>query len=99
MAKLKNIEISASDINEYLDSYSDFSFEVKTQKELVNLGFQCQHGGTYEDPITGKSREFDIRATKRYEYHESFIYRLCLSVECKNIRANCPLVIHCSPRT
>lgn len=99
MAKLKNVVISAADINEYLNSYSDFSFEIKAQKELVNLGFQCQHGGTYEDPITGKSREFDIRATKRYESHESFIYRLCLSVECKNIRANSPLVIHCSPRT
>ena len=99
MAKLKNIEISAADINEYLNSYSDFSFEEKTQKELINLGFQCQHGGTYEDPITGKSREFDIRATKTFEYHESFHYRLCLSVECKNLRANYPLVLHCSPRT
>ena len=99
MAKLKDIKISAADINEYLNSYSDFSFEVKTQKELINLGFQCQHGGTYEDPITGKSREFDIRATKRFEYHPNFIYRLCLSVECKNIRANYPLILHCSPRT
>lgn len=99
MAKLKNIGISAADIREYLNTYSDFSFEVKTKKELVSLGFHCQHGGTYEDPITGKSREFDIRAIKNYEDSKSFIYRLCLSVECKNIRANYPLVLHCSPRT
>jgi hypothetical protein len=54
-------------------------------KELTDLRLMCQHGETYEDPITKKSREFDIRALM---YGAESVY-IHLSLECKNIRNNC----------
>jgi hypothetical protein len=93
-SKLKTVPIKQSDIEEYLNGYSDFSFELRVLKELTDLKLQCQHGGTYDDPITGKSREFDIRALM---YGDEFL-RIHLSVECKNIRPNFPLVLHCVKR-
>jgi hypothetical protein len=93
-SKLKSDAIKQSDIEEYLNDYSDFSFELRVLKELTDLKLECQHGGTYEDPVTGKSREFDIRALM---YGDESI-RIHLSVECKNIRDNFPLVVHCIKR-
>lgn len=93
MTKLSSNPIEQSDIEEYLSNYSDFSFELKVLNKFLDLGFECENSGTYEDPITNKSREFDIRAliTKGN-------FRIHLSVECKNIRENFPLVVHCLKR-
>lgn len=99
MVKYRNTPIGKEDIEEYLKGYSDFSFEILVKRQLSLLGFDVQHGGTYEDPVTGKAREFDIRAVKVVNLAENLIFRLCLSVECKNIREYFPLVIHCTPRT
>ena len=52
-------------------------FELRVLKELTDLKLNCQHGGAYDDPITGKSREFDIRALM---YGDEFL-RVHLSVE------------------
>jgi hypothetical protein len=41
MAKLKTGAIVQADLIEYLDSYSDFSFEVGVLKTLIGLGFSC----------------------------------------------------------
>ncbi|MCP4050223.1 MAG: hypothetical protein GY730_05910, partial [bacterium] len=79
-------------------SYSDFSFEIKVLKLLNDKYFECNHSGTYKDPNTKKHREFDIRAINKLVMGENLILRLCLAVECKNIRKNNPLVIHCLPR-
>jgi hypothetical protein len=101
MSKLLHDPITRADIEEYLADYSDFTFELRVLKELTDLKLQCQHGGTYEDPVTGKSREFDIRAlstkTCRDESRRTVI-RVHLSVECKNLRDNFPLVLHCLKR-
>jgi hypothetical protein len=101
MAKrLQNDPIIQSDIEAYLQGYSDFSFELQVLKELNDLEFQCEHGGTYEDPITNKPREFDIRALLNYPIcgvRPNYI-RVHLSVECKNIRDNYPFVTHCVTR-
>jgi hypothetical protein len=93
MSNLSPNPITQNDIEEYLNSYSDFSFELKVLNQLLDLKLQCQHGGTYEDPITGKSREFDIRALLQ----DGFI-RVHLSIECKNLQENYPLVVHCLER-
>jgi hypothetical protein len=93
MANLNNNPITEADLEEYLQGYSDFSFEVQVLNKFTKLGFICEHSGTYDDPITNKSREFDIRAI----YTKSYM-RLCLSVECKNLRDNFPLITHCLPR-
>ena len=93
MAKLKNEPIVKLDMLEYLTSYSDFSFELTVLKMLRELELECEHGGHYEDPVTNKSREFDIRAIKTIEK-----YRVRLAIECKNIRENFPILISCVPR-
>jgi len=93
MSKLSSDPITQADIKKYLSNYSDFSFEIRVLRELVNLGFECSHGGTYEDPVTGKSREFDIRALLQKKF-----VRVHLSVECKNLRENFPLIVHCLKR-
>lgn len=98
MAKLADASIQKKDIEKYLQNYSDFSFEIKVLKKLTSLGFTCEHSGTYEDPITKKIREFDIRAYKSTELGKNSIFKFCLSVECKNLRENFPLVVHCLPR-
>jgi hypothetical protein len=101
MSKLLHDPITLTDIEEYLANYADFSFELRVLKELTGLNLQCQHGGTYDDPVTGKSREFDIRALSKKTYrHQSrrMIIRVHLSVECKNLRDNFPLVLHCMKR-
>jgi hypothetical protein len=63
---------------------------LRTCKEL---GFRAQHGGTYLDPLTGKDRQFDIRAEWGGEER-----RFCLAVECKNQRPNLPLLVSRVPR-
>ncbi len=95
MAKLKSTAIGASDLLEYLNDYSDFSFEINVLKLLVDAGFECEHGGSYQDPATQKTREFDIRATKCFPKN----CFLRLAVECKNLRTNFPLLVSCVPRT
>lgn len=101
MSKLPHDPITTTDIEEYLANYADFTFELRVLKELTDLNLQCQHGGTYDDPVTGKSREFDIRAlSKKTSRHESrrTLIRVHLSVECKSLRDNFPLILHCLKR-
>lgn len=93
MANLLDNPITESDLEEYLNGYSDFSFELQVLNKFIGFGFTCNHSGTYDDPITNKSREFDIRALISIGS-----MRLCLSVECKNLRNNFPLITHCLQR-
>ncbi|WP_200383182.1 hypothetical protein [Thiococcus pfennigii] len=98
MVKLKSDPITKEDISEYLERFSDFSFEIKVLRKLSSLGFSCEHSGTYEDPVTKRTREFDIRARKTLIEEQNVSVELSLSVECKNLKDNFPLVIHCMPR-
>ena len=93
MSKLSSNPVTQADIKKFLNTSSDFSFELHVLKKFVDMGFICSHGGTYEDPVTRKSREFDIRALLQYQS-----ISLHLSIECKNLRENFPLVVHCLER-
>lgn len=86
------------EVQQYVQTYSDFSFEVKTLSLLCASSFNCSHSGTYTDPVTGKTREYDIRATKIDIAQGIGFYELQLPVECKNIKPNSPLVVHRLPR-
>jgi hypothetical protein len=94
MVKLLENPIQEADVNEYINNHSDFSFELTVLNKLCLLGFECEHAGQYEDPVSGKYREFDIQACRNYKNYEAR-----LSVECKAIREHCPLVVHCTKRT
>lgn len=93
MAKLKNDKVTSGDLLEYLESQSDFNFELHVLKMLRENGLDCEHGGHYEDPVTKKSREFDIRAVKTINQ-----LRVRMAIECKNIREHFPILISCVPR-
>jgi hypothetical protein len=94
MAKLKTDPITDADLAEFAANDSDFAFELRVLRQLRDLGFECEHSGTYEDPVTGKFRQFDIRARKNLEK-----VRLGVAVECKNIRPYHPLLLSSVPRT
>ncbi len=94
MTKLSKENIVKSDIEEYISEYSDFVFELKVFKKFSEFGFNCEHSGTYVDPITNKIRQFDITA----KFVRDNLY-LLMAVECKNIRKNFPIVTHCVKRS
>lgn len=95
MAKqdLKSDPITERELGEYLNTTSDFAFEIRTQKLLVAQGFKCEHGGSYEDPNSNKTRQFDLRASQTVGQ-----FRIRLAVECKNLRTSFPLLVSCVPR-
>ena len=99
MAKLKKNPITVDDIREFVEDHSDFTFELSVYSQLIELGFTCDHGGTYSDPLTKKIRQFDIRAT--WTDHSQWLLpqeQIRLAVECKQLQDNFPLVIHTVPR-
>ena len=83
-----NSPITEQELNEYAEKYTHFSLEMNVAKQLSQLGFKTFHSGTYEDPVTKKRREFDIRAIKLK--NECYLH---LSVECKNISASSPILV------
>lgn len=95
MRRLSGDPINASDISEYCKCESDFAFELQTLALLNKIGVNCEHGGVYEDPVTQKARQFDIRGLLRVNQ----INRVRIAVECKNVRPNFPLVVFTVPRS
>ena len=93
MPKLSSDPIGAKDLEEYLADASDFAFELRTLRMLRAQGLICEHGGLYQDPVTKKSRQFDIRAIARDDRH-----CVRLAIECKNIGEHFPLLVSCVPR-
>lgn len=93
MAKLKRDPIEQRDLVEYLNSQSHFAFEISVLNRLTSHGFTCEHSATYEDPVTKKPRQFDLRAEKAFDAK-----LIRLAVECKHVGANYPLLISCMPR-
>ena len=81
-----------AELQTFVTDVSDFGFEMSVLSILRQMGFACRHSGTYEDPVTQKIREFDLRADKADDRN-----RLLLAVECKNIRTN--LLVSAVPRT
>jgi hypothetical protein len=95
MAKQKRDSepINAEDIKSYLDDADDFQFEIDVLRACHGGGLITSHGGSYEDSATKKNRQFDIRSqlTKG-------LCTLKLAIECKNLRADFPLLVSRMPR-
>jgi hypothetical protein len=88
--------ITAADLKEWLDGNSDFVFERKVfsrLNELGNCGVKCTSGSTYDDPVTGKPRQYDIRASLVYQQSH-----LLLAIECKRLVPVNPLMVLRVPR-
>lgn len=86
-------KIDDTDLAEYLATQSGFAFELQCLQRLHALGYQCQHGGSYTDPVTRKIRQFDIRARKSVGSINVFC-----AIECKHISESFPLLVTCVPR-
>jgi hypothetical protein len=93
MSKPKNQVIERAHLEAYRSTRSEFAFEMKVLSRLSQLGFSCEHSGTYSDPVTEKVRQFDIRARIRWQDDV-----LSLAVECKSLLATAPLVLSRAPR-
>src|ERR1700679_3993319 len=93
MAKLKPDLITAKPLEDFVAQDPGFALEMQVLAQLRKLGFDCSHSGTYQDPVTSKIRQFDIRALKR-----DGAFMLALAVECKNLRTNHPLLLSAVPR-
>jgi len=97
--------VDAEHISRCLDASDDFSFEMQVlhmlkTADLNAVTLTAAHGGTYIDPVTGLPRQFDIRAKlSRERDHSRRNCFLRLSIECKRLHPNAPLVISRSQRT
>ena len=81
--------ITSNDIKEVIVTEDDFGHEMRVGRVLRGyLGSQTLQGGTYTDSVSGKARQFDFRW--RYESAE---FGLSLSIECKNVNRDSPVVI------
>lgn len=98
MPKYRSSAITGDEILQYVEQVSDFSFELETLYLLRSLDVECRHGGLYTDPVSGKSRQFDIRALRQQRKGERGQMSIEMAVECKNLRASFPLVVQTVPR-
>jgi len=87
------VPVTDKHLLEFVENDSDFAFEMKVVAQLRGIQFECSHSGTYQDPVSDKMRQFDIRAFKQQGSHE-----LALAVECKNLRPEAPLLLSSVPR-
>ncbi len=88
-------EIGKTDLLEYLHGYSDFSFELEVLNLLSSCRVPCRHGGSYEDPVTSKPRQYDLRARVRRSDRRC----IRLAIECKRLNTAFPLLVSCVPRS
>lgn len=93
MAKVRDTPITAADIKQYLDTQDDFDLELHVYRTARKVGLAASHGGTYEDPVTKKHRQYDVRAWKERRND-----RVDLAIECKALRPSFPLVVSRIPR-
>lgn len=94
MAQLSEKPITGKDIMEYVSARDDFALEMQTFEACIERGMIATHGGAYTDPVTGKTRQYDIRARLAKWRREVF-----MAIECKCLKNFHPLVVSCVPRT
>jgi hypothetical protein len=87
-------EITQADITEYLVTQSDFDLELFVDRSLQERGMTTSHGGSYFDSITGKSRQYDVRAYAYIPPHCGIFF----AIECKSLSMTFPLVVSRVPR-
>ncbi|MDR7194579.1 hypothetical protein [Luteimonas terrae] len=93
MAKLRNQPLTSTEIARYLSAQDDFALEMQVYSLALSHGYEASHGGTYEDPVTKKPRQYDIRANTSREDH-----RIDLAIECKSLKSSYPIVVSRIPR-
>jgi hypothetical protein len=92
--------ITATHIEEYLGTRSDFELELFVYRTLREAGCHAVHGGTYLDLLTGKARQYDVRALyELYRGHDKLPKcRVAMAIECKSLSPEAPLLVSRVPR-
>jgi hypothetical protein len=87
--------VTDTDIAAYLTEHSDFDLELFVYRSLNGRGWLADHGGSYLDPRQKKLRQFDVRAAASFDVRQrvSFDREVYLTVECKSLSPEAPLVI------
>jgi hypothetical protein len=93
MARLLTTALTKQDMADYVKTADDFHFELQVYNLCARHGLDASHGGTYIDSVTGKARQFDIRASLTQG-----LVKLNLAVECKNLKPFYPLLVSTIPR-
>jgi hypothetical protein len=92
--RLNQQRITQADLAEYLAKRDDFALELAVYNAAVKLGLATRHGGTYEDSVTKKTRQYDIRVEVDNGKH-----RIALAIECKALHESYPLLVSRVPRS
>jgi hypothetical protein len=85
--------ISGQDLRRYLETDDDFALELEAYRHALGFGFKASHAGLYDDAMTNKRRQYDVRAS--YELENRTIY---LTIECKSLHPTNPLLVQRVPR-
>lgn len=80
--------VTADAIAQAIAHSDDFGHEMRVRAVLRLRGAHVQHGWAYLDPVEGKPRQFDFRATLSRETRT-----MKLAVEAKNLSPDAPLVV------
>lgn len=93
--------ITDQDIEEYLQTRSDFELELFVYRTVRESGCEATHGGTYIDPLSGKARQYDVRAIsdpyRRYG-RQPIKCQVAMAIECKSLSPEAPLLVSRVPR-
>lgn len=88
--------ITDSIIKQTYSSNKDFAFEIEVLRIVISAGYNANHSGVYCDPVTGKFREFDIRAEVYAD--KTYNRRVALALECKNLGTSSGFLFHSMQR-
>jgi len=85
--------LTEAELRAFASESSDFAFEMAVLRVLRGAELESEHAATYTDPITSRIRAYDIRSR-----HVRPSRAVRLAVECKNLQAHNPLLVHATPR-
>jgi hypothetical protein len=102
------VSITAEDIKKVVLDEDDFGHEMRVGGILTSVKYpeiqyeqtyvlRPDHGGTYKDQVTGKTRQFDYRC--QIDRGRDRSKKNLLAAECKNLNPDFPLVVCGRPRT
>lgn len=89
-----NAPLTAADLRAHLNAQDNFAFERRVFTHAKGFGLSVEHAGLYEDPVTSKVRQFDLRASIQHGDD-----RLSAAIECKSLGPSFPLLVSCVPRS
>lgn len=81
--------ITIDEMSQYVENSNSFGFELRVFQLCEAFRLQAWHGEIYPDPISGKERQFDIRARR-----EIGGFSINLAIECKTISPSHALLVN-----